>query len=36
MNLGAGKNAQQWSVADLPAGTYILHFYGTSALFVKP
>lgn len=36
MNLGAGENAQQWSVADLPAGTYILHFYGTSALFVKP
>jgi hypothetical protein len=36
MNLSAGENAQQWSVSDLPAGTYILHVYGTSALFVKP
>ncbi len=36
MSLSSGETAQQWSMADLPAGAYILNLYGQSALFVKP
>lgn len=32
----SGENTQQWSLADLPAGTYVLHTLGQSALFIKP
>lgn len=32
----SGENSHQWPLADLPAGTYVLHTLGQSALFVKP
>lgn len=32
----SGENTQQWPLSDLPAGTYVLHTLGQSALFVKP
>lgn len=32
----SGENSHQWPLADLPAGTYVLHTLGQSALFIKP